>query len=393
MSATRRPHAHPVCSIIPPHILKHMARLADPKLKQLAERALSSLAASERLRGARAAVGGIAPLAMTPVGVKQRTIYDGAKLSALPGTVVRREGEGADTDPAVNEAYDGLGVTYDFFQKVYQRNSLDGRGLALDATVHHRRNFNNAFWNGLQMVFGDGDGEIFLRFTKCLDVIAHELTHGITQYEAGLEYEGQPGALNESFSDVFGALVKQFALNQTADKADWLIGEGLWAKGVKGVALRSMKAPGTAYDDPRLGKDPQPADMDHYVDTVEDNGGVHINSSIPNRAFYLTAVKFGGYAWQKAGRIWYLALKDLLSTASDFKDAANVTTSVAGSELGAAAAEIVRDAWKEVGVKPATLGVAKARMEEKVVAYSSSAKRGAARTAARARRRQQPPAH
>jgi Zn-dependent metalloprotease len=266
--------------------------------------------------------------------------------------------------------------------------------MALDATVHHRRNFNNAFWNGRQMVFGDGDGEIFQHFTKCLDVIAHELTHGITQYEAGLEYEGQPGALNESFSDVFGALVKQFALNQTTDKADWLIGEGLWAKGVKGVALRSMKAPGTAYDDPRLGKDPQPGHMDDYVDTEEDNGGVHINSGIPNRAFYLCAVGLGGYAWQKAGVIWYLALKDLLNTASDFKDAANVTISVAASEMGAEAAEIVRDAWKKVGVKPATLGVAKARVEEKVIAYSSGSKRGAARpAAARARRRQQPPAH
>jgi Zn-dependent metalloprotease len=392
MNPTRRPDSHPVCSIVPPHVLKHMARLADPKLRKLAERALASLAASERLRGTRAAVGGIAPLAMTPVGVKQRTIYDGKESSALPGTAVRREGEGAEPDVAVNEAYDGLGATYDFFFKVYHRNSLDDRGMALDATVHHRRHFNNAFWNGRQMVFGDGDGEVFQRFTKCLDVIAHELTHGITQYEAGLEYDGQSGALNEHFSDVFGSLVKQFALNQTVDKADWLIGEGLWAKGIKGEALRSMKAPGTAFDDPRVGKDPQPAHMDDYVDTEDDNGGVHINSGIPNRAFFLAASGLGGYAWQKAGKIWYLALKDLLSKASNFKDAASVTTEVAGSELGGDAAAIVRDAWKQVGVKPATLSVAKARMEEKV-AYSSGAKRGAARpAAARARRRQQPPA-
>jgi len=198
-----------------------MARLADPKLKKLAERALASLAASERLRGARAAIGGIAPLAMTPVGVKQRTIYDGGKLSTLPGTVVRREGEGPDTDAAVNEAYEGLGATYDFFFKVYHRNSLDDRGMALDATVHHRRNFNNAFWNGRQMVFGDGDQEIFQRFTICLDIIAHELTHGITQYEAGLEYEGQPGALNESFSDVFGSAPSTAAACPLRRPASW----------------------------------------------------------------------------------------------------------------------------------------------------------------------------
>ena len=210
MSATRRPHAHHVCSIIPPHMLKHMARLADPKLKQLAERALASLAASERLRGARAAVGGIAPLAMTPVGVKQRTIYDGGKLSTLPGTVVRREGESPDNDVAVSEAYDGLGVTYDFFQKIYQRNSLDGRGLALDATVHHRRNFNNAFWNGQFMVFGNGDGNAFSDLAASLDVTAHEMTHGVVEHTANLVYETQSGALNESFADVFGTSAEFF---------------------------------------------------------------------------------------------------------------------------------------------------------------------------------------
>ncbi len=130
-------------------------------------------------------------------------------------------------------------------------------------------------------------------------MVGHELAHGVTESEAGLIYYQQSGALNESLSDVFGSLVKQFHLQQTADKADWLIGAGLLAEGIKGQGLRSMSAPGTAYDDPLLGKDPQPASMKDYIQTKEDNGGVHLNSGIPNRAFYLAATALGGFAWRK----------------------------------------------------------------------------------------------
>jgi Zn-dependent metalloprotease len=160
---------------------------------------------------------------------------------------------------AVDEAYEYLGITHDFFWKEYQRDSLDNKGLILTGTVHYGREYQNAFWNGQQMVFGDGDGEIFNRFTIAIDVVAHELSHGVTETEAGLIYFEQSGALNESLSDVFGSLVKQYHLKQTADKADWLIGEGLLAKGINGKGLRSMSEPGTAYNDPLLGKDPQPA--------------------------------------------------------------------------------------------------------------------------------------
>src|SRR5262249_6826367 len=148
----------------------------------------------------------------------------------------------------------------------------------------------------------------FNRFTISVDIMGHELTHGVTAYTAGLIYQGQSGALNESISDVFGSMVKQFALSQTVATADWLIGAGIFTPKVNGVALRSMKEPGTAYNDPVLGKDPQPADMAHYVNTSSDNGGVHINSGIPNRAFYLTAVALGGNSWDRAGRIWYATL-------------------------------------------------------------------------------------
>ena len=192
---------------------------------------------------------------------------------------------------AVDEAFDGLGRTLDFYWSNFERNSIDDEGLPLDATVHYGDRYDNAFWDGRRMVFGDGDGELFNRFTIAVDVIGHELTHGVTEDEAGLIYAYQAGALNKSLSDVFGSLIKQSDPGrlQKADEADWLIGAGLLAPGVQGVALRSMKEPGTAYDDPVLGKDPQPAHMRNFVHTNRDNGGVHINSGIPNRAFYLAA--------------------------------------------------------------------------------------------------------
>jgi Zn-dependent metalloprotease len=343
-----------VAAIVPPHVFAHMANLSDARWPGLASRARESLALSEEVRAGRCALLGVTPLRATGSRVPKRTVHDAEHGFALPGRPVRGEGDPPTGDPSADEAYDALGATYRYFLAVHGRDSIDGRGLPLVATVHYRRSFNNAFWNGHQMVFGDGDGEIFGRFTRSLDVIGHELAHGVTQYEAGLVYMGQSGALNEHMSDVFGSLVKQHARKQAARKADWLIGAGLWAEGIHGVALRSMKAPGTAYDDPRIGKDPQPAHMDGYVDTLDDNGGVHINSGIPNHAFYRAAVAFGGRAWVKAGKVWYHALTKVLRSTSNFRAAAQATTDAAGREFGIAGARIVSDAWKQVGVEART---------------------------------------
>jgi len=337
-------------------------------LKQIAEKgsqrqrewALRSLRVSEQLRGQRHAASETVALAPPKlVGEKRRTIFDAKNGSALPGDKVRGEGDPATGDRAVDEAYDGSGATYDLYRDVYQRNSIDDRGLPLESTVHYEEGYDNAFWNGQQMVYGDGDEDLpeaerlFNRFTIAIDIIGHELTHGVTQYEAGLVYWDQPGALNESFSDVLGVLVKQRALDQTADKADWLIGGGLFTSNVNGVALRSLKAPGTAYNDPVLGKDPQPAHMRDYQHVNYDNGGVHINSGIPNHAFYRVAKEIGGSAWEKAGRIWYVALRDKLDARSNFRDAARKTSQVAGTLFGARSREqeAVRKGWAAVGIK------------------------------------------
>ena len=346
-------HRHSIFCILPPDMLHHVARQGSKKQRDWALRTLDTDHGMRMMRATYQLMetGAHKALLTAAPPQKQRTVYDAATGETLPGVPVRSEGSGPVADVAVNEAYDGLGATFDFYQQAYARNSIDDEGLHLDATVHYKKGYDNAFWNGQQMVFGDGDGELFNRFTIAVDVIGHELTHGVTGDEVNLVYLGQSGALNESVSDVFGSLVKQFQLKQAAADADWLIGAGLLAKGVKGVALRSMSAPGTAYDDPVLGKDSQPANMKNYVHTSADSGGVHTNSGIPNRAFYLAAIAIGGFAWEKTGRIWYETVRDKqLKNTADFKHFAQRTVINAAHLFGPTEKAAVRDAWRQVGV-------------------------------------------
>ena len=340
-------HICPICCIIPPHMTDHIIKHGDEEMRAWA---METMRRSEQFRGRREIVGNLALAPST--GEKRRTVYDARQGETLPGKLVRGEGGRKNKDVAVNEAYDGAGATYDLYHDVFERNSVDDRGLRMDSTVHYGSQYDNAFWNGNQMVYGDGDGRLFNRFTIAIDVIGHELTHGVVQYEAGLVYQGESGALNESFADVFGSLVKQRSLNQTVVQADWLIGAGLLAPGVNGAALRSLKAPGTAYDDPMLGKDPQPALYSNRYRGSQDSGGVHINSGIPNHAFYLAAMEVGGFAWEKIGKIWYITLRDVLRSNANFSRAATATISVAGQLYGQSSNEqtAVRKAWQAVGV-------------------------------------------
>jgi hypothetical protein len=340
-------------------MLEALAEAAD---EDLAARVRVSIAHDEGLRQRRVAPQAVqhrpgrarAAAPAQPLPGLDRTISDAKQAQTTPGTTVRTEGQPPTGDPAVDEAYDGLGFTWNLYEQVYGRDSIDGKGMPLLGTVHYGQDYDNAFWDGTQMVFGDGDGVVFTRFTKSVDVIGHELTHGVTAHTAGLLYQGQSGALNESVSDVFGSLVKQHQLGQTATEADWLIGGELFEPGVQGRALRDMLHPGTAYDDPRLGgKDPQPADMAHYVTTTDDNGGVHLNSGIPNRAFALACVTLGGHAWETIGPIWYAVLTgDRIKADCDFATFAQLTVDAAATANGDGSAEhsAVRDAWVTVGV-------------------------------------------
>ena len=234
----------PVCTIVPPYLLEALASSDDPHVAAHAQATLEVDAELREARGIELRPSSAAPRrkkrpprpARGTSDAPQRAIHDAERGTTLPGTLVRSEGEADTGDREVREAYDGLGATWDLWQDTYGRNSLDGRGLPLIATVHFSRDYDNAFWDGTQMVFGDGDGVVFLPFTRSLDVIGHELAHGVTQFTSGLNYQDQSGALNESVSDVFGVLVKQRLLGQSAEQADWLIGADLLGPDVKGVA-------------------------------------------------------------------------------------------------------------------------------------------------------------
>lgn len=352
----RHGHRNPIHCIVPPYVLDAIACNGTPqqRLAAVRTRSIDTSFRSFRLSSPAArAIARAIPQVVMPTSGKRRSIYSAQGTQNLPGVLVRAEGQGPSGDVAVDEAFDGLGATFDFFHENFGRKSIDDEGMPLDATVHFGREYGNAFWNSVQMVFGDGDGVMFNRFTVALDVIGHELSHGVIEDEAQLQYFSQSGALNESVSDVFGTLIKQWHLGQQASEADWLIGAGLFTERVKGDALRSMKAPGTAFDDPMLGADPQPAHMNDFINTMEDNGGVHLNSGIPNHAFYRTAIALGGFAWERAGRIWYDALRDpRLRPNSGFERFASITHEVAQRRYGSGSTEAraVASGWEAVGL-------------------------------------------
>ncbi len=321
------------CHFIPGYLLEHLALTSDEVLAECGRR---TAAIDERVRSRPV----VAPLATGTAW----EVHDADNGSALPGRLVRSAGEPPIDDVAVDEAATGITESLALFRD-YGRDSYDGRGATVVATVHYEKDYDNAFWDGTQLVFGDGDGQVFGRFTKPIDVLGHEFSHAVTQFTADLVYEGQSGALNESISDVFGACIKQRFLGQTAATADWLVGEGIFLPGINGRALRSMTDPGTAYDDPKIGKDPQVGSMADFVVTTDDNGGVHLNSGIPNRAFALAARVIGGQTWSGAGQIWFAALTSGIPASSDFATFAEATVSLAGEHAAA-----VEDAWATVGV-------------------------------------------
>ncbi len=323
--------------------------------------ALGTLGASTTLRSARtqaearrAAIGPPrSPTAALRAAKVDRVIRDAGGGEDLDAAIVRREGDPETGDAAVDEAFEYFGATWDFFFEVFARNSIDGAGMTLDGVVHYGREFDNAFWDGDQMVFGDGSGRLFTRLTQSLSVCAHELGHGVIQYDGPLVYQGESGALNEHIADAFGAMVDQWHNDQTVEEADWLVGKEILGEEVQGKALRSMKEPGSAYDDDLLGKDTQPGHMDDFVVTHDDNGGVHINSGIPNRAFYEIASRLGGHSWQHAGRIVYATLGNpQLRPTTSFRRFARLNLAVARQLYGADSreSEAVEAGWEAVGL-------------------------------------------
>lgn len=343
---------HPLACILPPNLLARVAGDATLEQREAIVQTLELDHSFRLTRAERAARQGIRPpvRVAAPTGAPQRFIYNQQhSTSPAPGTLARGEGQPAVSDVSINQAYDNFGYTYTLYWDIFHRDSIDDQGMAINGLVHYGTDYDNAFWDGAgHMFFGDGDGQLLTDTTKGTDVVGHELTHGVTQNEANLTYSGQSGALNESISDVFGSLVKQYHLGQTAAQADWLIGADIVGPQLA-PALRSMQAPGTANK-----YDTQPADMDHYVHTTSDNGGVHTNSGIPNRAFYVVATTLGGNAWEAAGQIWYDTLTDArLKPTATFARFASLTLRQARSRYGTGSTEAhaVQAGWDAVKVK------------------------------------------
>lgn len=341
---------HPF-GFVPPQVLEHLTRCDAPEVRAAAV-ATEEQALIARLRRAERRAGQAATPLPVERGDGERSVYDSQNTwEQRVGSRVRAEGDESTADADVNDAYDHAGTVREYFATMHGRNSIDDAGLPLILNVHYGVKYMNAFWDGDEMTFGDGDGRVFVGFARSLDVVAHELAHGVTQYTAMLEYRNQSGALNEHLSDVWGSAITQWANGKDAGSADWLIGDEILAPGLEGQALRSMKAPGTAYDNPLMGKDPQPAHMRDYDTSPGDNGGVHINSGIPNKAFYLAATAIGTPA---AAAVWYRGMVNLTATAR-FNDLVTVigdaARALAGSDGVPRDAEAaVLAAFAEVGL-------------------------------------------
>ncbi|MGO3022558.1 MAG: M4 family metallopeptidase [Brevibacterium sp.] len=356
----------PFHSVVPPYLLDAIAERGTERFPKAAAAAARCRMSDESCRNLRLAGLRYTPpadlgkdetaLAAPGSAGLQRLVHDAQNTEVLPGELVRSEGEEPVSDEPVNEAYDGLGASYSLFSEVFGRDSLDDAGMPLMASVHYGTDYDNAFFDGRLMVFGDGDDEVFTGFTGSLSIIGHELSHGVISHTADLEYVDQPGALNEHCADVFGALTQQHDAGQNAEDADWLIGAGIFTPEVTGRALRSMIEPGTAYDDDVLGTDPQPAHMDDFVTTDSDNGGVHLNSGIPNRAFALAAAAVGGPAWESVGQVWYSVLTGSeITQRTDFAEFAELTIAEAADQFGNGSDvhDAVVSGWEAVGISHA----------------------------------------
>ena len=290
------------CHIIPDDVLERLA--CDPRLPaeicsnadysaKLSQHLRDIRHQSENLAGFLQATHGFAMLAKTP----EITLFDCKQTLSLPGTQVKRKN--AANDATITRTSTETGHVAIFLRKIFKRNSIDNAGMTMVSSVHYGKKYNNAMWNGLQMVYGDGDGEMFVDFSMGCDVIGHELAHGLTQYTLQLEYDDEPGGLNESISDCFGAMFRQWRSQQDCASADWLIGKDILGESTRKrgfTCLRDMADP--------AGKHclaPQPA---HYT-KLKPEMDPHYTSGPPNLAFCTACKQIGGYSWASIGQVWY----------------------------------------------------------------------------------------
>jgi vibriolysin len=315
---------------------------------------------------------------------RNRATYNGNRTTTLPGTLVLSETGGSTTDSAISTAHANAATSYDYYMNVHGRDSFNNAGAQIKTTVHHDVNYNNAFWNGTQLVYGDGDGTQFYMLGNALDVGAHELSHAVTTYSANLTYSNESGALNEGTSDIMAAAVEGW--KDGAVSADtWKVGEDITTPATAGDALRSMA-------DPALY-----GDMDYYPTRYTgtgDSGGVHTNSGIANLAFKLM-VTGGTHPRNKTtvvvpalsatattsldmgAKIWYRALTVYMNSSTNFLGARNATAQAATDLYGAAAADTVQKAWDAVGAPAPTPPAATVTLTNGVAVTGIGASTGA----------------
>jgi len=333
------------CFIVPPDVLRKFAR--DPALDAATRQKLQdTYLETERLRGLREAHR-VAALrdpqrfrAELVAHVPAQHLFDCKQRKSLPGKPVTSPSGGFKT------TFDTTAKVVEFYKTVLGRNSIDNKGQDVVSSLHYASHYDNAFWNGQQMVYGDGDGQLFTEMYLSPDVIGHELTHGVTQNQSALRYEGESGALNESISDVFGTVFNQW-LNQWAvtEARGWLVGAGIMAPAAQAkgyTCLRDMVAPSAKHC-----LSPQPEQYSQIDPTAD----VHDNSGVPNKAFALFARALGGQSWQTAIKVWYdTCTNRQLRSDATFKEFATLTLASATKLGGAGAADKCHSAWGSVGV-------------------------------------------
>jgi Zn-dependent metalloprotease len=342
-----------VCHIVPEKVLKRLEadRSFSPEQRK---KFADTMKIDVELRKLRTQAGKLtrvvsrlaAPNAMAVVAAPPTiTVYDCNHGQTLPGAQVSNPVNS--TDATAKHAFVETSSVASFYSQVFGRNSIDGAGMGMISSIHYNTDYNNAFWNGSQMTYGDGDGAVFIDFTNGNDVIGHELTHGVTQHSLQLAYANEAGGLNESLSDCFGSMFRQWEANQNVNQADWLIGKDIMGpdslqKGL--TCLRDMANPAAKHC-----LAPQPTKFSQYQPGMDP----HESSGIPNLAFYTIAMAVGGNSWDKVGQIWYKSMTGFgPSPAMKMKAFADRTRAVAAqlNPGDTALAGAVDAGWKKVGL-------------------------------------------
>ena len=343
------------CFIVPQDVLNRFA--SDPELTEEIRNAFASTATVSRgiraLRDTQMALTlsiaslpsvALAPKVLAPCTPPPSEVYD-CQHGSLP--VVRIPNSSTSSDATAKRAGAEATAVAKFYCDIFKRDSIDDHHMTLISSIHYLANFNNAFWNGSRMTYGDGDGQIFVDFTLGNDVIGHELTHGVTQHSAAFVYSNEPGGLNESISDVFGSMFRQWQASQDVNSADWLIGHeimGSVAKSRGFTCLRDMASPAATHC-----LAPQPTHFSQYHAGMDP----HSSSGIPNLAFYKACKAAGGHSWDTVGQVWYKALTGFPPSPNMLMSAfANRTRSLAKSMYpgNASIQNAVNSAWTAVGL-------------------------------------------